>query len=93
MSEKEPFYFTKAAGGFADVTRWLKDSFGTIRGLVALGLAVCAIFGCVYIGKRIVDRFFPKKETPQVGTVAADNGATVQTIKIEKQKNGFLNLL
>ena len=93
MSDREPFYFTKAAGGFVDVTRWLKDTFGTLRGLIAVAFILAAMFGCVYIGKRVVDRFFPKKETPQVGSVTADNGSRVETIKIEKQKNGFLNLL
>ena len=91
-NNKEPFYFGKAAQGFTDVTRWFKDTLGTMRGLFAIVLIVCAIFGLTYIGKRLIDRVLPKKEIPQVGSVTADNGATVKIERIEKQKNSILGL-
>lgn len=82
-ADKEPFYFTKAASGFADVTRWGKDTFGTIRGLLALALVAAAIFGCVQLVKLW------KKPAPPVQIET--NSGHVETGSDKRTKIGLLN--
>lgn len=89
---KEPFEFSKQGAAFADVTRWFKDTFGTLRGIIGIVLIACAVFGFVLLWNRVTDHFFPKKEPAQVGQVTNSGSGKVEVMKIEKQKNSVLGL-
>ena len=85
MSDKEPFYFTKAAGGFVDLTRWAKDTFGTLRGVLAIAMIAASIFG-IY---KVTDLFRKKPAPPvQVGT----NSGTVETNSDKRTTFGLINV-
>lgn len=71
MSEqREPFYFSKAAGGFADLTRWMKDAFAALRGNLIWVFVVIAIWG----GMKLYDKFFPPKKVVAPVQVETNNG-------------------
>lgn len=83
MSEREPFYVSKAASGFVDLTRWGKDTFGTVRGLLALAMIAASIFGAVQLVKLW------KKPAPPVQIES--NSGHVETGSDKRTKIGLLN--
>lgn len=69
MADREPFYWGRAGVGFADITRWLKDTFAWLRG----GLIWAII---IFIALSIHSHFSKPKLLPQVinsGGAPVDN--------------------
>lgn len=84
MTGKQPFSFRKQAAGFGDVTRWLKDAGGTVRGLVFWLFVALATYGALAGWRAITgsDRRAPAAPVTVSGPVSGgriQNNAQIST--------------